>query len=142
MTDMVGSVARLTESATPLLLEASSNMCEFAVQRWLFASAFLEDRQQMMVELSRLAGVASVLDLTGLSEQARDLKKHLKTHEGNTRGLVVAAQRLFHWVMDDVSMIHAMAYSERARSWFAPDFLETAARIVERELYVKAISEV
>ncbi len=121
-----GSIGRLTASAIPLLLEASSDLREFAVQRWLFTSSFVEDRQTVIHNLARLAGATTAVNLHSLSAQARRIWSCLRSQDADARSFIRISQHLFSAVLDDAETVRQIANSERALSWFSQSFLEEA----------------
>ena len=126
MSGLNGSLARLTASATPLLWEASSDLRQFAVRRWLFRASFRDDSHDMRIQLARLAGAAAAIELNVLSDQARRLRHYLQAHSQSGHELLRVAQQLFHIVLHDASAVALLASSDRAMSWFESGFLEEA----------------
>ncbi len=121
-----GSLARLTASATPLLWEASLDLKQFAIQRWLFAASFAEETQRLRVQLSRLAGAAAVVGQSTLSYRARELRAGLFIEGRPVASHIKVIQRFFSGILSDGFFVDQLARSDRALSWFGQGFLEEA----------------
>ena len=134
MSGLNGSLARLTASATPLLWEASSDLRQFAVRRWLFHVSFRDDIHDMRIQLARLAGATATIELNVLSAQARRLRHYLQAHSQSGQELLHVAQQLFHIVLHDTSVVALLASSDRAMSWFESGFLELSSQCLRLDL--------